>query len=63
MKWKYGALTKVILVGIIFLGLYACASVAPEGVGHEGGIVGTGNKIDCSLPDNKHKKECLDRNP
>jgi len=63
MKLRKAAASRLLLVSVILLGLHACASTQPEGVGHEGGIVGTGNQLDCSLPENKHKQECLDRKP
>ncbi len=55
------------LVIVILLVLSSCASNEyNQGSGsqnntqNEGGIVGTGNRINCSHPENKHNPECYD---
>ncbi len=55
------------LVLVILLALSSCASNAyHQGTGsekntqNEGGIVGTGNNINCNHPENKHNPDCYD---
>ncbi len=57
--------TSIVL--LILMALSSCASNAyNQGSGsqsnpqNEGGIVGTGNSINCNHPENKHNPECFD---
>jgi len=64
MRLSVGVMIKLLCIGVLIAALHACASTMGEsGVGHEGGIVGTGNQIDCSLAQNRDKQVCREARP
>lgn len=57
-KYKFGLVSRLIVVLVLAMSLSHCASINPgEGPpGHEGGIVGSGDKTDCH--DKSDKSRC-----
>jgi len=60
--FKISAMCKLIPL-VIPLVLHGCAAVHQDGVSHEGGIVGTGERVDCNLEQNKKLAQCLNKLP